>query len=286
MRNLNLIIQESAFNSEISSKRKLPSGCIEFIAVLQEADRPNRNGRIYPKRVLEKALESPYVKEKLRTKTFYSEAGHPLDTSLQRQTTIDQRNIACIVTDIWWEGNLLKGRVETANTAVGHDMAGLIEQGSCVAFSLRAQGNVHKNSVTGLVEVEDGLMIFAYDWVVTPSHDKAFMERICEDTIMSLYNTSRENLTSRILCEAEDLYMNGNIYDPREIEDVTELDYTKAYTPKFKKVVDMYTPEPEDKVISINPKETIIKNEKTKTVKKILTEDYLVKDFRKKIVRL
>lgn len=282
----NVIIQESAFAAHTSSVKKLPSGCIEFITVLQEADRPNRNGRVYPKAVLEKALNSAYVRERIATKTFYSEAGHPLDPSASRQLAINHSNIACIVTEFWWEGNLLKGRVETANTAVGRDMAGLIEQGSKVAFSLRAQGNVHKNPVTGLVEVEDGLMIFAYDWVINPSHDKAFMERICEATIKSLYKTTRNNLTASILCEAEDLFNNGNIYDPANEVEETEFDYTADYTPKFKKVEDMYLPEPEDKVLSIGENTVIIRNNETHTIKKVLTEDFLVKDIRNKIGNL
>ena len=39
--------------------------------------------------------------------------------------TIDLRNVAFIIKEIWWEGDLLKGRCETANTAVGRDMKGL-----------------------------------------------------------------------------------------------------------------------------------------------------------------
>lgn len=42
-----------------------------FEAVLQEADAPNRNKRIYGKDVLSEALNSPTIQEKLRNKTFY-----------------------------------------------------------------------------------------------------------------------------------------------------------------------------------------------------------------------
>lgn len=169
------IIHESAQFGEVSIQKKTPNS-VEFICVLQSADEPNRNGRVYPKAVLEKALNAPNVRERLSTKTWFGEAGHPLDSSVQRQMTIDLRNVAFIITEIWWEGNLLKGRCETADTAVGHDMKGLIEQGCKVAFSLRAQGNVHTNPVNGLVEVEDGLQILGYDWVQVPSHMEAFLQ--------------------------------------------------------------------------------------------------------------
>ena len=279
----NCIIHESAQFGDVSIQKRNPN-TIEFITVLQEANKSNRNGRIYPKAVLEKALNAPNIRERLATKTWFGEAGHPMDTSVQRQMTIDMRNIAFIIKEIWWEGHLLKGRLETADTAVGRDMKGLIEQGCRVAFSLRAQGNVHTNPVTGIVEVEDGLQILGYDWVQVPSHAKAFMEKICEATALAMYKTAKDKLSPTVLCEAEDLFINGEVYDPSNEVNPTELDYTKNYTPKFKKVEDMYVPEDDDEVISMDTDTTLIKNESKNVFKKVLTEDYLVKDIRSKIL--
>jgi hypothetical protein len=279
----NVIIQESAFNGEVSITQD-NKRTIEFIAVLQEADKPNRNGRVYPKAVLEHALNSPYVRERIATKTFYSEAGHPLDTSVQRQMTIDQRNIACIIKEFWWEGDLLKGRIETADTAVGRDMMGLIKQGSRVAFSLRAQGNVHTNPATGLVEVEEGLQICSYDWVVNPSHAKAFLEKICEETVRSLYGVAKNKLDSQVLCESVALFEDGAILTEDDTNKVVEKDYTKNYNTNFKKLEEMYVPEAGDEVSSLSEDVTLIRN--GNTVKKVLTEDYLVKDIRKKLLDL
>ena len=279
----NVIIQESAFNGEVSITQD-NKRTIEFIAILQEADKPNRNGRVYPKAVLEHALNSPYVRERIATKTFYSEAGHPLDTSVQRQMTIDQRNIACIIKEFWWEGNLLKGRIETADTAVGRDMMGLIKQGSRVAFSLRAQGNVHTNPATGLVEVEEGLQICSYDWVVNPSHAKAFLEKICEATVRSLYGVAKNKLDSQVLCESAALFEDGAILTEDSNNAVIEKDYTKKYNTNFKRLEEMYVPEDGDEVSSLSENITIIKN--GNTVKKVLTEDYLVKDIRERLLDL
>ena len=279
----NCIIHESAQFGDVSIQKRNPN-TIEFITVLQEANKSNRNGRIYPKAVLEKALNAPNIRERLATKTWFGEAGHPMDTSVQRQMTIDMRNIAFIIKEIWWEGDLLKGRLETADTAVGRDMKGLIEQGCRVAFSLRAQGNVHTNPATGIVEVEDGLQILGYDWVQVPSHAKAFMEKICEATALAMYKTAKNKLSPMVLCESEDLFINGEVYDPSNEVNPTELDYTKNYTPKFKKVEDMYVPEDDDEVISMDTDTTLIKNESKNVFKKVLTEDYLVKDIRSRIL--
>ena len=279
----NCIIHESAQFGDVSIQKRNPN-TVEFITVLQEANKSNRNGRIYPKAVLEKALNAPNIRERLATNTWFGEAGHPMDTSVQRQMTIDMRNIAFIIKEIWWEGDLLKGRLETADTAVGRDMKGLIEQGCRVAFSLRAQGNVHTNPATGIVEVEDGLQILGYDWVQVPSHAKAFMEKICEATALAMYKTAKNKLSPMVLCESEDLFINGEVYDPSNEVNPTELDYTKNYTPKFKKVEDMYVPEDDDEVISMDTDTTLIKNESKNVFKKVLTEDYLVKDIRSKIL--
>jgi len=281
----NMIIQESSFAGDINVTKK-DANTIEFIAVLQEADKPNRNGRIYSKDVLQKALQSAYIQERLATDSFYGEAGHPLDTSVQRQMTVDLRNVAFLIKEFWWEGDLLKARIETADTAVGHDMKGLIEQGSKVAFSLRAQGNVRTNPVTGLVEVEDGLQICSYDWVQNPSHAKAFLERICEATSIALYKTRKAGLTASVLCESEELYNNGMLIDLNKETPVHELDYTKNYTPVYKKVEDIYVPEEGDNVLSMNSDETIIKNESTNIIKKVVTEDYLVKDIRHRLLEI
>jgi hypothetical protein len=108
--------------------------------VLQEGDIQNRNKRVYPKAVIERGLNTDYVQERLKTKSWFGEAGHPLTPTVERQLYIDQSNISHIITKKWWEGNLLKGIVECALTARGKDMQGLIRQGSQVAFSMRGFG--------------------------------------------------------------------------------------------------------------------------------------------------
>lgn len=286
IKNKNCMLQESAVFSD-AKITKSDDGYIEFIAVLQEADAPNRNGRIYPKAVLEQALQSPYVQERIDTKTFYGEAGHPMDENVKRQMGYDHHNFACIVTEYWWEGNLLKGRVETAKTEVGRDMKGLIEQGSKVGFSLRAQGTVHNDPSTGKVIVDPGLSIFCYDWVVTPSHNKAFMEQICEDTAMSMFNTSKTMLTESVLNDYETKFNSGTILDTENIVITEQVDYARNYRPNhLKNISEMYLPESEDKVMSMNEDFTMISNSQRNVTKKVLTEDYIVKDIRAKILEL
>jgi len=77
---------------------------------------------------------------------------------------LDQSNISHRVNEFWWEGGLLKGYVEAANTHRGKDFDGLIRQGSKVAFSLRAIGPVIEQRKNHVI-INDPLTIFSYDWV-------------------------------------------------------------------------------------------------------------------------
>lgn len=276
-----VLLNEAAFNSRTSISKKNPN-TVEFITVLQECGKSNRNGRIYPREVLEQAINSPYVQERLRTNSFYGEAGHPSDTSVQRQMTIDLKNVAFLIKEMWWEGDLLKGRCETADTAIGRDMKGLIEMGSQVAFSLRAQGNVHNDPITGKVVVESPLNIACYDWVQNPSHDKAFLEKICESTMVSMFRTTdRNNMVA--LCESENIFNEGLMIDLDEEQEATVIDYTKGYHTNFKRLSEMYIPSENDEILSINEEVSIKSGD---VVKKVVLEDFLVKDIRNKIMAL
>lgn len=157
-------IVSEEFTSSTPSILAEENKSITFEAILQEAEAPNRNHRIYGKDVLDEALNAPTIKEKIANKTFYGEAGHPLSEDIKRQSYVLQNNISHIVTSVKWEGNILKGIVETAQTSVGYDMRGLIRQGSKVSFSLRALGNIIKEEGS-FKRVYGPIMIVTYDWV-------------------------------------------------------------------------------------------------------------------------
>lgn len=50
---------------------------IVFEAILQEAEAPNRNKRIYGKDVLSEALNAPTIREKIENKCFYGKQPCP-----------------------------------------------------------------------------------------------------------------------------------------------------------------------------------------------------------------
>lgn len=174
------------YSTILNESHNSDKNVVKFEAELQEADAPNRNGRIYDRAAIVSALNHYSIKEKLKHKTFYGEASHPLSSDVKRQMYIDQSNISHIVDSVRWEGNHLLGLVETANTNTGNNMAGLIRQGSDVAFSMRGIGTaiVKEGSYQ---RVKSPLYIVSYDWVVIPSHANSYMQHILgEDTQSSI----------------------------------------------------------------------------------------------------
>lgn len=171
----------------------------KFVAEIQEAEAPNRNGRIYSKEALDSAIRHYSIQEKLKNKALVCEAGHPLSDDPRRQMYIDQTNISHIITDIWWEGNKLMAKIETANTRVGRDMQGLIRQGSKVAFSMRGMSdNVKKDGQ--YTRVGSPLMITCWDWVVLPSHPNSYMvQEGVEQKVSSSIQADEKVLTEGVL---------------------------------------------------------------------------------------
>lgn len=276
---MDYLIYESAITS-VATDIKKNSNIVEFITVLQEADVKNRNGRIYPKPVIDAAIHSPIVQDNLRKKCLFGEAGHPFSQDMARQTTIDLRNIAFRVNELWWEGNLLKGRCETTNTALGRDMAGLIESGCKLSFSMRGQGNVVRDPARNALVVQSPLALICWDWVWVPSHEPAYIDSICEETKTSMFNRTGMTMS---LNESLNLYENGSMTAINPEEKVTKVvvDYVTPYGFNFKSLNETYVYDKNDKVNEINNNFVLLENDNQ--IKKVTTEDYLLKSIRNAI---
>ena len=178
------IFHESAVTEEIREFQEQRNGSVRMVAVLQETDLPNRNRRVYPKDVITEALKTPYVTERLSRRSLFGEAGHPQNPSMQRQLLVELTNVSHIIHEMWWDPQnpkLLLGRLESADTNVGRDFAGLVKQGMQASFSMRGMGDVI--SENGYMKVKSPLKLVTYDFVNFPSHEKAYMRSLCESQI-------------------------------------------------------------------------------------------------------
>ena len=162
--------------SIISDNRK----CVKIEADLQDAAEINRNGRGYPKPTLNKGLTRENIAELILHKSWFGEAGHPVNPTPQRQMTIVQDNISHRVLSWEWRGSKVHGIVKTAPSKMGKFMRDCIidEDPMESAFSLRAVGPVKETSQGKIVQ--DPLTVICYDWVFYPSHRKAYQTAVLD----------------------------------------------------------------------------------------------------------
>lgn len=278
---MSYIIYESAVESPIGSVVS-NGNVVEFTATLQEADVKNRNGRIYPKQVIMDGIKSPVIQEKLRTHTLFGECGHPYSQDLARQTNVDMRNAAFMIESFWWEGNLLKGKCKTLDTACGRDMAGLIREGCQLSFSMRGQGQVARDPVRDALVVKSPLMILTYDWVWLPSHNVAYMDKIGEFDSMtkeSMFKVGEYATEAMALNESCSLYENGMIFELGATKKEKPIkDYFAGYGNRFNVLSEAYSYDPED--ILKEDHGAYVMLEGKESMKKVAKEDYLLKSIR------
>lgn len=157
-----------------------------FKAILQEAEVPNRNGRIYSKKAIDEALHRNIIQERLLHRTLFGECSHPFEDTVKRQTHLEFERYTHIITKFWWEGNLLWGIIETLDTRLGRDFRGIIRQRIDIAFSMRGVGGkVLKKD--GYDYIDSDLYIMTYDHVGFPSHPPAYINEIIKEDY-NLYN--------------------------------------------------------------------------------------------------
>jgi hypothetical protein len=147
----------------------------EFYAVLQKYDTPNRNGRVYPERILKR--ESENYKKMIEKGVSLSELNHP-ESSL-----IDLDRVSHIITKIWWEGNVLMGLLRLLTSPGFHERgivstkgdmaANYLRQGVTLGISSRGVGSLKK--VGEQNEVQDDFELICFDLVSSPSTPGAYL---------------------------------------------------------------------------------------------------------------
>jgi hypothetical protein len=166
------------YNSEIikESKNFLDySKPFEFYAVLQKYNTPNRNGRVYPERILKR--EADNYKKAIAKGTALSELNHP-ESSL-----IDLDRVSHSITDIWWEGNILMGKIKLLTSPGFHERgvisckgdmaANYLRQGVTLGISSRGVGSLAKKGEQN--EVQDDFELICFDLVSSPSTPGAYL---------------------------------------------------------------------------------------------------------------
>ena len=203
------IIKEAAVFGPAEKIKKYIDGKIIFEAYLQEAETQNQNKRVYLKEVLNNGLER--IAEKIKKRGFLGELDHPISTDQVRQTTVMYAESSHIIREVGWDGNLLRGVLETTPyTAKGKALSGFIADRVIVGFSLRGLADVQDNGQFQMVMPP--LIMISYDAVSEPSNSKASVQEIRNEQLMQIVSES-----SQLVCTSD-----GHCYLPDYFDQLVE----------------------------------------------------------------
>tara|TARA_B100000676_G_C17782241_1_gene682543 strand:- start:184 stop:798 length:615 start_codon:yes stop_codon:yes gene_type:complete len=148
-----------------AEKQMVKNGSMFLTGVMQRAEAKNGNGRRYPRDVLQREVEN--YKKLVRDRRAVGELDHP-DSDV-----VNLKNSSHIVTDIWWDGDDVKGKVQILTTPSGQILRNLVESGVKLGISSRGLGSVA--NAGGDTIVQDDFQLICFDFVSEPSTTGAFM---------------------------------------------------------------------------------------------------------------
>lgn len=134
-----------------------------------EADQRNRNGRVYPRPIVEREVDR-YYKEFVVTKRAVSDLDH------RDQPTQTFSNACHLIEDLKMDGNIVRGVARIMDTPSGKIAKTLMDEGVQLAISSRGLGSLDGSGTVG-----DNFRLFGFDLVVSPSSPSAFVESIVEN---------------------------------------------------------------------------------------------------------
>jgi hypothetical protein len=147
-------LSEQQLNEAVSLK---PGQPLVFRRILlQRADAKNRNGRIYPKSVLEPVI-AQYNEEFVKTRRALGALDHENNMVLELKTA------SHLITEMHWEGNELYGDVEILDTPFGLILKELALKRIPFGISSRANGSVEETNEA--IIVQDDLQLLCFDAV-------------------------------------------------------------------------------------------------------------------------
>ena len=140
--------------------------------VFMQADIKNRNGRVYPKAIMEKEVNR-YKKEFVEKDRAFGELGHP------EGPTINLDKVSHLIQSLDLEGKNYVGKAKVLSTPNGEIVKALINDGAKLGVSSRGLGSLEQKGDAQYVK-NDFQLATAGDIVADPSAPEAFVEGIME----------------------------------------------------------------------------------------------------------
>lgn len=148
---------------------------VVLYAVLQKFDTPNKNGRIYPERLLKREMEK--YQSVIGKGSALNELNHP------SSSLIDLDRVSHVITETWWDGKILMGKIKLLTSpgwkkmgivsTKGDQAAMLLMNGVTLGISSRGVGSL--KSERGQNIVQDDFELVCFDLVSSPSTPGAYV---------------------------------------------------------------------------------------------------------------
>jgi len=166
-------------------KREMENGALYMSGRLQTADKQNGNGRVYPYDVLKREMDN-YMKI-VEDDRACGELDHPDDS------VVNLKNVSHLVTDVWWQGKDVMGKLKVLDTPSGRILKDLVNAGVKLGISSRGLGSVTESSDGRTVTVENDFQLICFDIVSEPSTPNAYVYPKGEGAVSTRLREVREN---------------------------------------------------------------------------------------------
>ena len=152
---------------EVNGKKKY-----KIKGIFLQSDLKNRNGRVYPKDILENEVSR--YREFINKKRAFGELGHP------DGPTVNLERVSHMITSLKPDGKNFIGEAKIMDTPYGKIVKGLIDEGAQLGVSSRGMGSLIQRNGANYVK-DDFYLATAADIVADPSAPDAFVEGIMEN---------------------------------------------------------------------------------------------------------
>ena len=167
------LISEEIQSAEYLIEEKNGKKEYKIKGIFLQSEVKNRNGRVYPKDVLEREVMR-YNREFINKNRAFGELGHP------DGPTANLERVSHMVKKLYPEGNNFIGEAKIMDTPYGKIVKGLIDEGAQLGVSSRGMGSLIQRNGTNYVK-DDFYLATAADIVADPSAPDAFVEGIMEN---------------------------------------------------------------------------------------------------------
>ena len=155
----------------ITEDKKTGEKNYKIQGIFAQAEKKNRNGRIYPMPIMEKAV-GKYDTEQVQKGRAVGELNHP------EGPTVNLDKVSHKINKLEFQGNDIVGEASILKTPMGEVVKGLLDGGVTFGVSTRGMGSLSQRN--NAMVVNDDYILNAVDIVQDPSAPGAFVNGIME----------------------------------------------------------------------------------------------------------